>query len=309
MFDSTGHLFAGGVDPWSELGRDGSREMESLARARVIDAEFPGMEHQPTRLHGLSGDRGVNRIADQRCALVLHVHADLVSASGVQVAQHESGAGLRIRKQHFIIRDRGSARGRGDDRHFLSIARIASDVGKDCFARRLGCLLSDAEVDFLIRAVGKLAGEVLVRAIIFRHDETAGSILIQSMDNAGAFHATDPGKLALAVVEQGIDQRAIGISRSGVNDNARLLIQHDEVLVLKQYLQGDILWGGLGRDRFRQGDLDDIAHLHRIARLGGFAIAEDVLFPDQFLDARARQVCQPTGEPCIQAVMVGDVDG
>lgn len=287
---------------------NGGCEVESLAAAGVIDAEFPGVEHESTGLDGLAGDRRINRIADEWCAFVLHVHTDLVSASGVQVAQHQGGAGGGIGVEDFVVGDRGAARGRGDDGHFLSIARIASDVGKDRFTCRLGCLLGDAEVDFLIRAVGKLAGEVLVRAIIFRDDEAAGSILIESMHNAGAFDAADARKLALAVVEQGIHQRAIGISGSGVNDNAGFLIQHDEVFIFKEDLEGDVLRGGLGWDSFWQGDFDDIARLHRIARLGGFAIAEDVLFADQLLNARPRQVCQAAGKPGIEAIVIGDID-
>lgn len=66
--------------------------MQSFASARMIDGQFPRVEHQASRLRGLSLWLRVDRVADERRALVFHVHADLMGATGVKVAQDECGA-------------------------------------------------------------------------------------------------------------------------------------------------------------------------------------------------------------------------
>ena len=67
----------------------------------------------------------------------------------------------------------------------------------------------------------------------FGDDKTAGGILVKAVHNAGSLDAADAGEFAFAMMEQGVDESAIGISRSGMNDHAVRFVKNDEVFVLE----------------------------------------------------------------------------
>lgn len=124
------------------------------------------MEHQASGFHRLPCGCGVNGIADEWRALVLHVNADLVGAPGVKIATNQRGLGRGTRPKDGVVGNGSTARGRGDDGHFLPISAIAANVSEDGFLLRRGNALAHAEVDFLIRAIGELCREVLVRLVV-----------------------------------------------------------------------------------------------------------------------------------------------
>ena len=168
----------------------------------------------------------VDRIAENGCAEVVHVDADLVGAAGVEVAEDEGGLRGRIGGERFVIGDRGLAAGRVDDRHFLAVDGVAADVGKDgvlCLRRDA---VGDGEVElFHGGALGELGGEGLVSDVGFRDYEAARGVFVEAVDDAGALDAADAGELAFAVVEEGVDESAIGIAGGGVNDDAVLFVK------------------------------------------------------------------------------------
>ena len=94
---------------------------------------------------------GVDRIAKNRGADVLEMDADLVGASGMEVAENQSGFGGLIGGDHFVIGDRRFSGGRGDDRHFLAIHRMPADVGEDRVLGFQRDAVGDGEVNFLHR--------------------------------------------------------------------------------------------------------------------------------------------------------------
>ena len=65
--------------------------MQPLAGDRVVQREPPGMEHQAAGLFGGFTGFAVDRIADERGAFVMEVDADLVGATGVEVAEDQRG--------------------------------------------------------------------------------------------------------------------------------------------------------------------------------------------------------------------------
>ena len=58
-------------------------------------------------------------------------------------------------------------------------------------------------------------------------DEQAGRVLVEPMDDAGPLHAADPREARAAMADQRIDQRAVGMARRRVDDEARRLVDHD----------------------------------------------------------------------------------
>lgn len=136
----------------------------------------------------------------------------------------------------------------------------------------------------------------------FRNDDAAGRVLVQAVDDARALDAADAGKFSLAVVEQGVDQGAIGISRGGMDDHAGGFVEDDEVVVFEQDFQRDVLRCVVQRDGFGHDDGDAVAELYGIARLGGVAVDLDVLLADERLDPRAGKIRETGGEKGVDAL-------
>ncbi len=215
----------------------------------------------------------VDRIAEDGGAEVVHVDADLVGAAGVEVAEDEGGLRGGIGGERFVIGNRGLAAGRVDDRHFLAVDGVAADVGEDgvlCLRRDA---MGDGEVElFHGRALGKLGGEGLVGDVGFRDDEAAGGILVEAVDDAGALDAADAGELAFAVVEQGVDEGAVGVAGRGVDDDSMFLVEDEDVFVFEKDIQRDVLRGGDVRDGLGEGEGNGVAGFHGVAGLRGLAV-------------------------------------
>lgn len=120
--------------------------------------------------------------------------------------------------------------------------------------------------------VGKLLGQPLMRGISFGHDQQSGRFLVDPVDNSRADHATNPRQLPAAMMQQGIDQRAIKISGSGMDHKPGRLVDYDQVFVFEhdgqRNILGDCLGGRSGRDgngkcgagsRFQAGLGSDVA--------------------------------------------------
>ena len=273
--------------------------MQALAGDRVVEGELPGVEHEAA---GLGGGLAVDGIADERGAFVMEVDADLVGAAGVEMAEDERGEGGGVGGEDFVIGDGGLAAGRIDDGHFLAVHGVAADVGEDAVLRGLRDALGDGEVEFFHGPAGELADERLVGDVRLGDDDAAGGVLIQPVDDAGALDAADAGELALAMMQQGIDQRAVGISRCRMDDHAGALVEDDQIVILEEDFQREVLRGVVERDGFGDDDGDAVAEFHGVARLGGAAVELDVLLADERLDARAGKVRKAGGEEGVDAL-------
>lgn len=80
------------LQPGRVFAGDRGGEMQPFATARMINGQFPCVEHQSPSVRALALRLGVDWVADEWSAFVFHVHADLMGATGVKVAQDESGA-------------------------------------------------------------------------------------------------------------------------------------------------------------------------------------------------------------------------
>ena len=70
----------------------------------------------------------------------------------------------------------------------------------------------DAPVNPGQGVVLKLGGELLVGSIVFRRDDEAGGVPVDPVDDAGPQLPSDAGEGVPAVVQQGIDQRAVRVA-------------------------------------------------------------------------------------------------
>lgn len=137
------------------------------------------------------------------------------------------------------------------------------------------------------RMIGELPCQPLVRRIGLGYDQQAGSVLVDAMDDTRPRHAADARQLSLAMVQQGIDQRAVEITGGGMDDEAGGLVHDDETRVLVDDPQGNAL-GLRGRgDGRRPLDLHRLSRAQACRRAGRASLEADEPGSDEVLKAGA----------------------
>ena len=148
---------------------------------------------------------------------------------------------------------------------------MASDFFCNC-SRALPQLPRDkCEINLFYRPFLKLCRQSAVRFIGFRNDDAAARFFIQSMDNSRPFFAADSGKLR-KVMQQRIDQRVLAVAGAGMNDQARRLVDYDQVFIFIKNIEGNRFRLIVDLFRRRLVYFNAIAGAHKIARAGGGAI-------------------------------------
>lgn len=110
------------------------------------------------------------------------------------------------------------------------------------------------------------------------------------MDDAGPLDSADAGELAVAVVEECVDEGAVGVPGGRVDDHAVGFVEDDDVLVFEYDVERDVLRGGYVRDCLGNYDGYSISTFYAVARLSGLIIDEDVLLADERLDTGAGKI-------------------
>lgn len=212
--------------------------------------------------HGLAGSRrnaettAVGRVAHQREVDVGHVHTDLVGPAGFQLDPH-MGVGTET-LEHAIMADRLLAA--LHYRHALALLAVTTDGGVD-LATGGDDPDHDAFIDPADAAALQLCDQLCLRLDGLGHHHQAGGVLVQAMDDAGTRHIDN----VRYVVQQGVEQRAVGMASSRVHHQARRLVDHQDVIVFIDDVQGDVLGdpfslGLLFGSQFKNGTaVDDVA--------------------------------------------------
>ncbi len=90
--------------------------------------------------------------------------------------------------------------------------------------------------------------------VVFSNDHEAAGIFVEAVDDAWALDAADARERALAVVEEGIDESARTVAGAGVNHQVWGFIEHEDVRVLEDDVEGEFF--GLGKSRFGRWDFE-----------------------------------------------------
>ena len=183
-----------------------------------------------------------------------HVDADLVGAPRLQLAFHV-GEGLTPLTprgeslQHGVVGDggtdrpaavpRGSAHREG--RHFLAVGGVAPH-GKGQSPRVL-LEVADAEgmVDTADGMGLELGGELGVGLVVLGHHQKPRGVLVDAVDDPRPLHSAHPRQRLAASVEQSVDQSPRVIPGGGMHHHAHRLVDHDDIVVLKDHIQGNVL--------------------------------------------------------------------
>ena len=66
----------------------------------------------------------------------------------------------------------------------------------------------------------ELGGELLMGEVVFRRDDEAGGVPVDAVDDARPQFPADAGEGVPAVIEQGVDQRAVRVAGGRVDHRA-----------------------------------------------------------------------------------------
>lgn len=190
----------------------GGGEILAFAAQRVVDAQFVGVKHEASGFDRVPPGISIESVADDRAAQgFLHVNADLVGATGMQMAFNVCPGGIRGGIEDAIVGDGVFAGGRIRVGHALTVNRMPGDVRpyrSGCFR---GLADNDTMVNFTRIAGGKLIDERAVREVGFRGDQATAGLFIEAMNDAGTLDvdaAVESGQLTVTMVKEGVDQRA-----------------------------------------------------------------------------------------------------
>jgi len=257
------------------------------------EGELPGMEEMAFVI----APAAVEGIPDHRVAQVFEMHADLMGSSRVRMAFDE---GLPFRRGENPVLGEGLA-ATFIDGHFLAVNRMAADRGVNFPVRHAGDSLDKCQVGLADLAVCKLLRERAVGRIGFGDDEAAAGFLVEPVDDARSFFSSNDAQ-AGAVMEQGIDQGAVRVSRPGVNDEAGRFVQHEHGGILVEDVQRDVLGQGDGRGDFlRKGRFDPVPGAQGLGGACGESVYQNESLADEGLDANPGKFREQVAEVAVQA--------
>ena len=140
-------------------------------------------------------------------------------------------------------------------RDLFAVARVAAEVRFDRALVLFQVAVHHRMVDAVDAVYAHLLAEGLVRGIVFGHHQQAAGVFVDAVHDARADGAANAGELPGTVVEQRVDQRAVGVAGRRVHHHAFGFVDDEQVGVLIHDVQRDILRRRLDGLRVR--------HFHR----------------------------------------------
>ena len=219
--------------------------------------------------NGATGGRGVD--------------TDLMGASGVELEFEKAGAGPG--RDDFPVGLCGAAA--AADGHALAGDGMAADRALPCAGIAPGTSDDKGEVGFFGFPFAELAAEFPVGGVVFGGDEQTGGFAVKPMDDSGSVGCASGGESAFAMMQEGGREGSGRAAGSGMDVHAGGLVDHEDVLVLMEDIEGKIL----GRDIPGSGggdpDGDGGFGGELIAGVDGFSVEKDAVLLHPLLDARA----------------------
>jgi hypothetical protein len=130
-----------------------------------------------------------------------------------------------------------------DDSHFSAICSAPTDVAGDLASRREGQTPNQCGINAVDPTQGKVERQGVMGCIGLSNDHQSARVLVETMDDAGPTNPSDPREPRTTMVDERVYEGAVKISRSGMNDQARRLVDDDQMCVLKADVQRDPLRG------------------------------------------------------------------
>ena len=195
-----------------------------------------------------------------------HMDANLMGAAGFQTTLHISI--LLKSLKNMNVRNRILPAAIRNDRHFLPVIPIPSDVPRDGKVIFLQNAEADGDVPAHNGMLLQLRGNALMRQIVFADDHRACGVPVDAMHDTGPHDAVNAGKRLSAVVHNRIDKRPLVVTRGGMNHHALRLVDYENVLIFIQNIERQIFRDNIRKDFIRNGKGYRIVFLHFHGRLG-----------------------------------------
>ena len=139
------------------------------------------------------------------------------------------------------------------------------------------------------------------RAVRLGGHDASARLLIQAVHDAGTLFASDARQVVATMVQERIDERAVGIAGGRMHDQADGLIDHEEVVILEEDIKGDVLGDDFGRLGIGEMNRDAVARRNGSFGTGFLVIEEDVPVLEERLNARAGELREFPSEVEVEA--------
>ena len=235
--------------------------------------------------HGRAGSRrdtetpAVGRIAHQWIVDVRHVYANLVGTAGFQLDPH-MGVGTETFK-HTVMTHRLLTA--FHDRHALTLLAVTPDRRVD-LATGSDDTDHDALVDTADTAALQLGNQLGLRLDGLGNHHQTGGVLVQAVHDTGARHIDD----VRHVMQQSVEQRAIGVACCGVNHQTGRFVDHQNLIVLVDDIKLNILRQPFTLGFLLGNKIQNGAAMHDVTRTQNSAIHSQAAVFDPGGKARAR---------------------
>src|SRR5215212_611561 len=207
----------------SEVVRKRGSRLDPLAGERVREGEFGRVQElalQPrfgNAVDGIPGDREVDRG---------QMDADLMRAAGLEVDAEQR---VMVEESFDVEVRHRLARTVGFERVPHRVVAVTADRRLDPSAARARTAADERQVRALELTLRHLLLQPLVRVVRARDDQEPRGVSVEAVDDAGAI-----GLLPAlgAELEEAVDERARVVSGRRVDDEARRLVDDEQVRVL-----------------------------------------------------------------------------
>jgi hypothetical protein len=189
--------------------------------------------------------------------------------------------------QHFEARP-GISASFLENGHPFSVHRMPPNLRPNITACPRKDSAENGQIDFLHFSSGELARQGKMSRIIFGNNQAAARILVQTMDNARARYPANAAQLAVATVQQRIDERMFFMACGWMHHHSRRLVHYQEVLVFEENGQRYRLRLGIRDSRLRPMHFNNFSSSRVMGRLYGLPIDPDVSLLDQPLESPSR---------------------
>ena len=145
--------------------------------------------------------------------------------------------------------------------------------------------MGDREVELAGFPRSELMEEGLQGLITLGGYDAAAGLLVEAVDYAGSFDSADCGKVSPAVMKECVDESPIGIAGRRVDHESNRFVDHSDMIIFVENVQGDVLgedFGGAGFGKFHR---NMVARRHRGPCPRRFTIEEDMATLEKGLDA------------------------
>ena len=126
-----------------------------------------------------------------------------------------------------------------------------------------------------------------MRFVVFADNDRTRGVFVDAMDDSRAHDASDPGQIILAVIHDGVDDRAAVMTGGRMYHHIFGLIDDKKVVILIENGKRNIFRCDVRLCSLRNGKDDLIVRFKAVACLLGSSIDKHLIFFDALLNKRS----------------------